>query len=196
VPEGPHPGWPALPLRAPAMSPPATHHGSPLISESEGPTTQSIRAEVTDATDATGRAERHDDVRAFARRMMPVLATHPGRIQATQTERGVEVVPRQAPAQKSDRRVMRNATKTLPIPTLLPERRIIEDFCSIRRFVDERHLRPRILCATARTSTAGKKRTSASTCASSTPSQSMRRSDCGLLGGAPAARRQRRHRPA
>jgi glutathione S-transferase len=61
------------------------------------------------------------------------------RVRARLTERGVDFIARQVPAQKSERHAMREATGVDSVPVLVADGRVIEDFDAILAFLDERH---------------------------------------------------------
>ena len=61
------------------------------------------------------------------------------RVRARLTERGVDFIARQVPAQKSERRAMREKTGADSIPALVADGRVIDGFEKILAFIDERH---------------------------------------------------------
>jgi glutaredoxin 3 len=61
------------------------------------------------------------------------------RVRAKLTERGVDFIARQVPAQKSERRAMREKTGGDSIPTLVADGRVIDEFEAILAFIDARH---------------------------------------------------------
>jgi glutaredoxin len=61
------------------------------------------------------------------------------RVRAKLTERGVDFIARQVPAQKSERRAMREKIGADSIPTLVADGRVIDEFEAILAFIDARH---------------------------------------------------------
>jgi glutathione S-transferase len=61
------------------------------------------------------------------------------RVRAKLTERGVDFIARQVPAEKSARREMRERTGADSIPVLIAKERVLREFEEILAFLDAQH---------------------------------------------------------
>jgi glutathione S-transferase len=61
------------------------------------------------------------------------------RVRAKLTERGVDFVARQVPAEKSARHEMRERTGADSVPVLVAEGRVLREFDEILAFIEEHH---------------------------------------------------------